>query len=185
MNIYILEAKGVNLILLIISKISKKQKDIIENIYIRLRSTMYGTALNILRDTYDAEDAVSNTFIKISQKYQQLDHIKSDEIDKYCMAILKNESYKIYNKRKRETPSEIIEDTNINYTAESEILKILDKDQIEDLMKNLEEEEKTFLILRYYRGWTFEEISKFLGITNSTARKRHQRILEKLRKEEI
>lgn len=172
------------MILLVVNNISKEQKQTIEDLYIRLKTKMYATSLNILKDTYDAEDAVSNTFIKISQKYQQLDHIKSDEIDKYCMAILKNESYKIYNKRKRETPSEIIEDTNINYTAESEILKILDKDQIEDLIKNLEEEEKTFLILRYYRGWTYEEISELLGIKNSTARKRHQRILEKLREED-
>ena len=172
------------MILLVVNNFSKEQKQTIEDLYIRLKTKMYATSLNILKDTYDAEDAVSNTFIQIAENYHLVKKVPSHKIDQYCITILKNESYKIYNKRKKETPTENL-DINIGYIEDEEALIILDKNQIEHLMKKLNEDEITFLKLKYYREWTYEEISNFLGITNSTARKRHQRILEKMRREDI
>ena len=43
-----------------------------ENLYIRLKSKMYATSLNILKDTQDAEDSVANTFVKIAENFHLL-----------------------------------------------------------------------------------------------------------------
>lgn len=171
------------MILLVLNKISKEERESLEELYTRLKDKMFGASLNILRDTFDAQDAVSNTFILISENFHLLNNIPTNKIDNYCITMIKNESYRIYNERKKETPLENLETIYSKEDSEEEILKILDIEELNMLMKNLKIEERKFLKLKYFREWTYEELSNYFKISEQTARKRHQRILEKLRKE--
>ena len=94
------------MILLVLNKISKEERESLEELYTRLKDKMFGAYLNILRDTFDAQDAVSNTFILISENFHLLNNIPTNKIDNYCITMIKNESYRIYNERKKETPLE-------------------------------------------------------------------------------
>lgn len=94
------------MILLVLNKISKEERESLEELYTRLKDKMFGASLNILRDTFDAQDAVSNTFILISENFHLLNNIPTNKIDNYCITMIKNESYRIYNERKKETPLE-------------------------------------------------------------------------------
>ena len=54
------------MISIILSVLDEDKKEKVQEIYNRLGNTMYSIALGILRDKHHAQDAVSETFIKIS-----------------------------------------------------------------------------------------------------------------------
>lgn len=56
------------LIVLMTNSLNKDEMGFIEKLYNSMNVKMYKVALNILRDSFDAEDAVSRTFLIISKK---------------------------------------------------------------------------------------------------------------------
>lgn len=48
-------------------------------------------------------------------------------------------------------------------------------------MSMLSREDRDLISLRYGRNWSFKDIGDYFEISDAAARKRHQRILEKLR----
>jgi RNA polymerase sigma-70 factor, ECF subfamily len=53
---------------------------------------------------------------------------------------------------------------------------------LQDLLEVLDEDEKTILLLKYYQGYTFREISDFLNAPLGTVKSNLYRALQKLRK---
>lgn len=171
------------MISIILSVLDEDKKEKVQEIYNRLGNTMYSIALGILRDKHHAQDAVSETFIKISTYIEKISKLSSHEIDPYCIVILKNESYKIYNQNKKEF---LIEEIEIK-SKDEELLEDLvinnleTKEKITRYLNILSKEERTLLYFRYMDNMTFKEIGKYFEISEESARKRHQRILEKMR----
>ncbi len=170
--------------LLMVKILNSQEKLNAEKLYNKLKNKMYALAFSILKDTYYADDAVSNTFVIIFDNMDKISKLKQRELEPYCLTILRHESYKIYNQNKNYVSVEDVENIlwkNHDSSTEDRVLKILHKEEAAKLMSMLSREDRDLISLRYGRNWSFKDIGDYFEISDAAARKRHQRILEKLR----
>lgn len=141
-----------------------------EEIYNRLADTVYRMALVILKNTADAEDAVSEVFLRYLRRpqcFQDQNHEKAWFLRvtiNYCRDQL----------RKRKYP---VEDIEMLPDQPME-----DKDQyvLQEVMA-LPDKYREVIYLHYYEGYTLKEIGKMTGTLESTLQTRLVRARDQLR----
>ncbi|GFN36154.1 hypothetical protein TXYLGN1_19410 [Tepidimicrobium xylanilyticum] len=173
-----------NLIILLFGVMMDDKVDFINKIFSKMNVKMYNISLNILKDKFDAEEAVSQTFLKIIENIEKISTLPCSQIEPYCVVILKNETMNIIRKRKKIIYVEnvdYIDRSEEDYNIEEEYLETVDKEQLLSCINKLSDDEKFFLHLRFVNEMRFKDISELLKITEEAAKKRSQRILEKLR----
>ena len=156
----------------------------INRLFLKMNAKMYNISFNILRNKYDAEETVAQTFLKIIDNIEKISALPCPQMEAYCVIILKNETMNIIRKRKK-----IIHTANVDYFDHNdgdydvleEYLEKVNKVQLLSCINRLLDDEKNLIYLRYVYEMKFKEISKLLGITEEAAKKRSQRILKKLR----
>lgn len=77
---------------------NEDDRDKFEFIYLIYRKRMVSEAYNILRNEYDAEDAVHDTFIKLARNMKAIDEPDSDKTLSYVLKAVKNTAINILNK---------------------------------------------------------------------------------------
>ncbi len=131
-------------------------------IYERNVSRVYKISMMFLKNNDDAEDAVQNIFIKLLKQeegFRDLEHEKAWFIvvtQNHCKNILSH-----WWKKKRTDYEKISEPEYTDDTLKSFIW--------EQILK-LPSKYKIVIYLFYYEGYTTDEISKTLGIKDSTIR---------------
>lgn len=75
-----------------------EKKDKFEALYYEYRDIMYNFAFRILNDSYLAEDAVHNAFLKLLKNLDKIKELKSKETKTYLLIIVRNTSYNIWKK---------------------------------------------------------------------------------------
>ncbi len=114
---------------------------------------MYNISFKILRDKYDAEEAVAQTFLKIINNIERISALPP-----------------------LSPPNRAL----FRYNTEEEYLKTLDKEKLLSCVNKLSDDEKNLLYLRFVNEMKFKDIARLLGITGEAAKKRGgQRILKK------
>ena len=136
-----------------------------------------------MRSHSDAEEAVSQTFLKIISSIEKISRLPGSKIMPYCVVIVKNEAANILRNRMKSVPMGEFEADSGSYSSEVEDAWIhhIDRHQILLAVDKLPDEEKHLVYLRYANGMSFKEIADLLGGSEQTAQKRGYRILEKLR----
>ncbi|WP_064505541.1 RNA polymerase sigma factor [Defluviitalea phaphyphila] len=158
--------------------------DFINKIFSKMNVKMYNISFNILKDKFDAEEAVSQTFLKIIENIKKISTLPCSQIEPYCVVILKNETMNIIRKRKKTIhvdSVDYIDHSQEDYSIEEEYLDAVDKEQLLSCINKLSDDEKFFVHLRFVNEMKFKDISELLDITEEAAKKRSQRILKKLR----
>ena len=64
------------------------------------------TALRILKDPHDAEDAVQNTFLQVIRHFDKISEIPCKKLGFWLISIAKNEALMILRHKRREIPQE-------------------------------------------------------------------------------
>lgn len=172
------------MIIILFGQITNYEEEIISNIFSKMNVKMYNISFKILRDKYDAEDAVAQTFYKIADNIEKISALPCPQIEPYCVIILKNETMNIIRKRKKIIHTEDVDyfdHEDGNYDIEDEYLEKANKEQLLSCVNKLSDDEKNLIYLRYVYEMGFKEISALLKITEEAAKKRSQRILKKLR----
>ena len=163
----------------------EEQRDFINKLFSEMNVKMYNISFNILKDKFDAEEAVAQTFLKIINNIEKISALPCPQIEPYCVIILKNETMNIIRKRKKLVYVEDVDyfdHSEGDYNIEEEYLETLDKEKLISYIDRLSDEEKYFMHLRFVNEMKFKDISGLLGITEEAAKKRGQRILKKLRR---
>jgi len=148
---------------------------------------LYNISFKILNNKFDAEDAVIQTFLNISDNIEKISNLPCPQIEPYCVVILKNESINIIRKAKKYTCEEDIDNLYQNshkdkfYNLEEEFLKAANKEILISCINKLSDDEKNLIYFRFLNELSFKQISELLDITEEAAKKRSQRILKKLR----
>ena len=132
---------------------------------------LFRISLTLLADTYDAEDAVQETFYRYVAKAH---HFTGDEhrkawLIRVCINICKD----MLRFRKHADCLSIDEIRNLTSSE--------DNAQILGMLGLLEEKYRAVIHLHYVEGYGTNEISDMLGITSAAVKKRLQRGREKLR----
>ena len=156
-----------------LKKIKKGDKNILAKYLIGLSKGFYRIAYAITGNVDDAEDAISNTTLKICEKIYSLE--KPEYFKTWATRILINECKDLLRKNSRsinmdEFTENNIESNEINYVSLA----------IKSLVNKMEEDHKEIIILYYFDDYSVSEISKILNIAEGTVKSRLSRARSKL-----
>lgn len=157
----------------------------LSKIYYEYNKLMMYTALNILKNSDLAQEAVNDAFERIIKNLHKIknDEIYSHKTKSFLVKIVMNTSI---DKFKEEKKHRCIDFEDIN---EVSILSLHNNNNVDDLMNvqsvfesidRLPEKYKEILELKIYRDFTDKEIAKFLNISHNAVRKRLQYAREEL-----
>ena len=157
----------------------------------KYRKSVHALAWRKVQDFHIAEDITQETFLKAYQKLSTLKESQSFAGWLYVIAVNRCKAWL----RRQRIRTQSLEDT---HTAELEkatysnyVIKEKERTSVEThrevvkkLLAKLQESDRTVMTLYYLGGMTYEEISKFLGVSVSAIKNRLYRARQLLKKEE-
>lgn len=152
--------------------IAKNQSAQLE-IYKRYYKTMYNTALRIVKNNFEAEDIMQDSFLLAFTKLESLKDVKI--FGSWLKRIVINNSIYHYKKNNKvhEVPLDDIlykvEDSNDGIDSNYEFTTIKAQD-ILNTMKTLKDNYRIALTLNLIEGYDYEEISEIMNISNTNCR---------------
>lgn len=148
-------------------------KKAIEKVYLEYRNLMFFVIASYVPSQYDAEDILSDAFIKVVEHCKELKEF--DKLKAFLTAIAKNTALDFIRKQREIPSSDVIDDIYGERDRSNNILSML-----EPLLNN---KETIVVYLKAGFSYTWSEIAAETGISESTARRLYEKAKEKLRKE--
>lgn len=146
-----------------------------EWIYQTNKDFMYHYAYQILQDTASAEDAVHDALLSFATYYDRYRHLDEVQTRNFLIVTVRNAAFKLYNRRKRETPVEDVEQDevvpDISRTIEQQDVKRL----LFELLKQMDSKYGDVLMLKYYYDMSVNEIAEQMGLTPQNVKVRLHR----------
>ncbi len=125
-----------------------------------LSDGIFRFALKNLRDEFEAENVVQNTFEKL---WVRKDKVEMKTAKAFLFKIAYNNCIDIIRKRKRQTGmDEVSENTYSHSEQYSDTLEIINK-----AVERLPENQKTAILLRDYEGYDYRSIGDITGMTEA------------------
>ena len=138
-------------------------------IYEQYHGLVEKTAIRILKNQQDAEDAVQNTFVQIIRHFEKACEIDCKNLPFWIISIVKNESLMILRKKERVAALEVWD--NIPVDAES----VSDYNELVQLFSKLPETYRATLEMRFLLDYSGKEIAQKLGLSESAVNTRISR----------
>ena len=137
------------------------ESDAFTKLYEENHIRMEETAMRILKDHGDAEDAMQNAFLQIIRHFEEIYKIPCDKLPFWCVSIVKNEALTILRKKKRMV---YIDDLpNIDVEAAS----VTNYAGLVRLFAKLPDTYRAVLEMKILAGYSEREIAQHLGISLS------------------
>ncbi len=139
-----------------------------------IKMDLYKIAKTRLHSEDDILDVVQETIICAYKSIKNVD--KPENFKKWIIKILVNKCNDTYKKKKLDKISldEVEEVFSLNSVE-------FEKLEIDDLLKNLNDDEKLIITLYYLENYTSKEISKLLKINENTVKTKISRAKNKIR----
>ena len=173
------------MLFLVLSVLEDDQRRLVEKIYRDNYQLFLKIANRITGSESSAEEALSEALLKISLNIQRISELQRNELTAFCVTIVKNCAYDQLRKCSRMVPEpdEGMQDIKSHeLTPEETVIQTEEKASIRKLLETLSLEEKELLEMRYTYEMQYSEIARRLSITEEAAKKRGQRVIQKLRK---
>lgn len=166
-------------------KIRQSNRQKLENLYVHYESRMYSVAYSILGNVEQAEDAVQDSFVKLSDyldRIQEVEHYKTQAL---VLKIVKTTAINRYRKNQTEAglfePAQEQEIQDENNVIEQELMKMHNSQRIQEAAKDMPDIYREIIQLKFYYELTTREISKMTGLDEAAVRKRFERAKKYLR----
>ena len=164
---------------------NNSDQDSFEQIYENNKDLLFRYAYSILKDISSAEDAVQDAFLALAKNFEKTYEMNCNQIRSYMIIIVRNMSFKIYNKHRREVSTEDIylddEDTfDMQSDAENRELQ----KKLVTLIKELDPKYGDIIMLKYYCNMKEKDIALSLDISLENVKVRLHRA-KKLLKEKL
>lgn len=169
--------------LIFLGALSEVDRDFMNNLFKRTNSLLYHVAYQMLGVSCDAEDAVYGTYYKVMQHIGKVMQLEEERQKAYCVAIVKNEAISFLRKRNRFV---LMAENSGGYLdrqetdLEEEYIKIESRECLQECIRELSRDERQFIFLRFVQELKLAEVAALMGISEEAAKKRNQRILQKL-----
>ena len=154
-------------------------------VYNRYYKAMYNAAFRIVKNSFEAEDIMQDSFL---QAFTKLETLKDISIfGAWLKRIVINNSIHHYRKQIKRNETSIdnvlykIEDTNDGVDSNYEFTSIK-ANQVLDTMKTLKDNYRIALTLNLIEGYDYEEVSEIMSISNQNTRTIISRAKTSLRK---
>lgn len=158
------------------------EKRLLEELYGLYEQKMYAAAFAILHQPEQAEDAVHDSFLKLTKYLGKMKEAKSPETKQLIMQILRTTAIDQYRKNSREIERLVSEESaagaiNIKVFP---IEAVENREMIEKLLKELPQEYREVIKLRCYYGFSVKETADILDISCDNVSKRLERARKQL-----
>lgn len=148
---------------------SDKDKQRLVKIYEQYHVQMEQTALRILVEQRDAEDAVQNAFMQMIRHFEKIDTIPCENLSFWIISIVKNEAFMILRKKRRIVSLENWDD----FAAEAE--NVTSYQELVGLFARLPETYRAVLEMKILLGYADKEVAERLGISRAAVSTRATR----------
>lgn len=149
-----------------------------EELYIKYHRELFLYAFSLCKDHYLAQDLTSDTFLKA---YLSLDDVKYFKY--WLFRVCKNLFYDHLKLQKEHYIGESLERSlSNNETPLDKIIESEKRQDIYNLILNLNESYREILILYYYADFSIREISSLIKTSEAAAKTKLYRARKKLKK---
>lgn len=161
-----------------------EQRNILSEIYEQNIKKFYSIAFSKLHNKEDAEDAIQEAFLAVANNPDVLFSISDEKRVPYINVIIRNISYKIWNKRHKINENEVYLNDNIEAPISTEeiVLSEYSCKQVLEFIDTLSESSKSALYLKMQFGLKNSDIAKLLGISEEAAKQRISRASNLIKK---
>lgn len=157
----------------LVHRARNKDPDAFSELIQMYKKDMYQVAYAILMNNEDVADAIQDAILS---SWEQISKLKEAHYFKtWMIRILINKCNAIYNRRKREIPSEIAGG------GENKSLEDGGSTELEETLQLLGEKYRVVVVLYYKEEYSIKEIAKLLHLPENTVSTRLRRAREKLK----
>jgi len=150
----------------------------VELMWDRYANDLLAFLSSVLCSVHDAEDVLQMVFVRIVRKRHRL--AKARCLDAYVYQIARNEASGWIHRRKRERAAKVVDESwLIVPKSHGEIGDL--GEQLQAALARLPQLQREVIVMKIYRQKTFLEISRLLGLSQSTVASRYRYGMEKLR----
>lgn len=156
-----------------------------EDLYRTYRQLLFYVANQILRDEYQAEDAVHQAFVKILENLDKIRLVDCPQTKGYVVVIVRNLCFNLLKSKKRRGDSSLEElEESFQPPAPEQVEDAAEQRDgyraLVEGIKRLPPNYAAVLLLKYDGGYSTEEIAKQLDLTTENVKKLLQRARKKL-----
>lgn len=147
----------------------------LEKFYKKNRRKLYSIAFSKLHNIHDAEDAIQEAFLRITEKPDKFFSISEEERIYYVAAIVNNISVDLFNKRNKHNAEEVNEDLiykSDEHLIENSLLEKIEHCELLDFINNLPELQRNVLILTCLSEHTIKETADILKVSENVVSQR-------------
>ena len=142
------------------------------SLYLRYRDQLYRIALSVMKDVCAAEDIVSDVFMTIAQT--------EEELNGYVVIITRNRAIDVYRRQKTEAERVSFDDA-CTHTVLMQDAPTGEPEGAEGLIPQLSGEYRDVLMLKYYYGFSVQEVADMLHLPYNTVKSRMKRAKQLLK----
>lgn len=147
-----------------------------EQLYLGYRQLMFHIANNILRNEYDAEDAVHQAFLAVAKNMDKISDLKCTKTKAYLVTIAEHCAIDLYRARKRRATVPLNEElAGLEFDPPH-------TSALADVIARLPARYRHMILLKYDCGYSYNEIAELLGLSYEGVHSLDQRAKRKLKK---
>lgn len=153
-----------------------EEQSIFERLYNEHHQRLFRIALYRLHNEQDAEDAVSECFLRILDKSANIFKIPPNKYTSFLNILIRNICLKMFDES---TKKNTVSSENGNYpeiidrlSLEDEVIGKIAKEDLVDFISQLPEKTRDALVLTAIMDFSYSEAAQQLGITENALRQR-------------
>ncbi len=157
---------------------------LLKELFETYRDMMFKTAISILHNRPDAEDAVQDVFLKAMNNLATISQIPPKERAFYFSSAVENASINILKKKNRHSTENIDECYELasSYSVEQKADEKLLLDDVKSALTALSDNDYGIIYLYYFQQKTAKEIAETLDIPEKNIHKYIERAKKRFRK---
>ena len=157
-----------------------------EYLYKKYKNLLYFKAWEILHDEMAAEDAVSETMIRVYKNMEKIGDPDSPQSVSFLVTIAKNVSLTLAKKKSAaplllpENEDEDADEPADTFDLEEEVLAAITEENLCVVIGRLDEEARNIFVMKYAYDLSHKEIAELLGMTENNVTVRLHRTRKRL-----
>lgn len=172
------EIRGENMLALYMAMVdTDEERSLVEQLYTSYEQMMYKAAFSVLKDSYYAEDAVHEAFLRIIRNMSCLNFDDDKKTRALLVITVRNVCFNMLRRNKRMPVIDEPEEETEDISAKEEYLK-LEAPSAAELIKQLPDEIREVIVMRFIRGDDAKTTADILGISVPTVYSRIRRARE-------
>ncbi len=154
-------------------------KEELEQLYLKYKDKVLYFIRGKVSSQEDAEDLLSEVFIKVGRFYDKYDPEKSS-VSTWIFSIARNTVIDHY--RRQKDLSELPEDIPAEISLDDDLIEEEMLETLAEALEKMEPEYRDLVVLHYYKGRSLLEISGDMDISYGRIKLMHQKALVELKK---